>query len=147
MEELQSVLVRQAKLEGIQKIVVGAVIAKAEKRLIIKRRPEDYLGGLYEIPGGGVEKHETLEMAVVREVMEETALRVTSVKRYLGYFDYRTRDGSSCRQFNFEVEVEDATNITLTEHDHFQWISVQELSAFEISESTQNVFLGSMIEP
>lgn len=34
-------------------------------------------GVYYNFPGGGIEKHESAKMAVVREVMEETGLSVT----------------------------------------------------------------------
>jgi A/G-specific adenine glycosylase len=46
-------------------------------RLLIARRPVDgLLGGLWEFPGGKREAGETLEEACIREIWEETGLRV-----------------------------------------------------------------------
>ena len=56
-------------------IAVG-VIKKGDKLLICKRSPDGLLGGLWEFPGGGVEKGETAAAACVRECREEVGLNV-----------------------------------------------------------------------
>jgi 8-oxo-dGTP diphosphatase len=56
-------------------LAVSAAIIRDGKVLIVRRaRPP--AGGLYTLPGGGVEPGETLFEAVIREVREETALEV-----------------------------------------------------------------------
>ncbi|MEX0599148.1 MAG: 8-oxo-dGTP diphosphatase MutT, partial [Rhodothermales bacterium] len=46
-------------------------------RLLIQRRPEDgMLGGLWEFPGGKLERDETAEEACVRELEEELGVRI-----------------------------------------------------------------------
>lgn len=62
---------------------VGAVIADAEGRLVLVRRANPPHAGLWSLPGGRVEPGETREQAVVREVAEETGLRV-HVERRVG---------------------------------------------------------------
>ena len=44
--------------------------------LITRRRPEGLLGGLWEFPGGKVKKNETASGACVREIAEETGLKI-----------------------------------------------------------------------
>ncbi len=61
------------------KVVVG-VIYKNGKILIDKRKPGGLLGGLWEFPGGKVEKGESLEAALLREVREELGVRVRIVR-------------------------------------------------------------------
>ena len=42
--------------------------------LITKRKPEQVLGGLWELPGGKIEPDETPQQSVVRELKEEVGL-------------------------------------------------------------------------
>jgi len=56
--------------------IAAALIWKGDL-LLIARRPENgLLGGLWEFPGGKIEKNETPQQAVGREVLEETGLKV-----------------------------------------------------------------------
>ena len=55
---------------------VGAVVWDGAGRLLLIRRGQEPSRGLWSLPGGRVEPGETLEVAVVREVREETGLDV-----------------------------------------------------------------------
>ncbi|GHC73766.1 NUDIX hydrolase [Streptomyces cinnamoneus] len=114
-------LTRAAEHDGITKTVVGAVIPDADGKVLLLHRPaDDYLGGLWELPSGGVDDGETLVEALRREVAEETGLTVTAVGGYLGHFDYLSGSGHTTRQFNFTTTVTGET-VTLTEHDAHLW--------------------------
>ena len=54
---------------------VGAVIIKGDQVLLI-RRGKPPKAGEWSLPGGGIELGETTEAAVLREVREETRLKV-----------------------------------------------------------------------
>ncbi|OPX19242.1 MAG: hypothetical protein BZ151_10310 [Desulfobacca sp. 4484_104] len=56
-------------------IGVGAIIFK-DATVLLVRRGQEPAKGAWSLPGGAVEVGETLEAALVREVMEETALTV-----------------------------------------------------------------------
>ncbi|MEU1375528.1 NUDIX domain-containing protein [Streptomyces triculaminicus] len=114
-------LTRTATHDGIEKAVVGAVITDPHGRVLLLHRPAgDYLGGLWELPSGGVEPGESLIEALRREVAEETGLTVTEVGNYLGHFDYLSGSGRRTRQYNFTTTVTGQT-VQLSEHDAHQW--------------------------
>jgi mutator protein MutT len=54
---------------------VGAVVIDGDRVLLVRRGQEPLLGQ-WSIPGGAVELGETLEQAIIREVMEETGLTI-----------------------------------------------------------------------
>lgn len=56
-------------------IGVGAVIFK-EDRVLVVRRGQEPGRGSWSLPGGAVEVGESLEAALIRELMEETSLTV-----------------------------------------------------------------------
>src|SRR5207245_10088726 len=85
------------------RIAIGAVIARGSRVLLVKRKSDDFLAGIYEFPGGEVEKKESIHDALRREVKEETGLRVSAVKHYLGSFDYES-DQRRTRVFNYLLE-------------------------------------------
>ncbi len=55
---------------------VGAIVHDAEGRLLVIRRGRPPGEGLWSLPGGRVEPEESDAAAVVRELSEETGLRV-----------------------------------------------------------------------
>ncbi|WP_436738478.1 NUDIX hydrolase [Streptomyces sp. BBFR102] len=121
-------LIHAADADGITKHVVGAVIPNAEGRvLLLHRAADDYLGGLWELPSGGVDAGETLTEALHREVTEETGLTVTVIGEYLGHFDYLSKSGKQTRQFNFTADVtHESDTVKLSEHDGHLWADRRE---------------------
>jgi len=58
--------------------VIGVVFSKDQKEvLLIKRRDVP----VWVLPGGGIEKEETVEQACVREVLEETGFHVKILRK------------------------------------------------------------------
>ncbi|MEW1722849.1 NUDIX domain-containing protein [Streptomyces sp. NPDC093109] len=129
-------LLAEAADAGIGQFVVGALITDdAGRVLLLRRKPDDFLGGLWELPGGGVESGEKLEEALRREVMEETGLPLAEVTGYVGTFDYASNNGLSTRQFTFSVTVGKYEPIALTEHDDSTWADRSELP--KVSDETR----------
>lgn len=120
-------LEKSAKEDGIEKIVVGAIITNKNGEIFLARRKQDdFMGGIYEIPGGNAEKGESIYDTLRREIKEETNLDIKEVIAYINSFDYLSGSGKKCRQFNFKVNVESGP-ILLTEHDTYKWIKLEEI--------------------
>ena len=124
----------EARREGVRSYGVSGIIMWDERVLLVRRREDDFLAGIYEFPGGKVEEGEGLADALVREVREETGLRVSGIGRYVGFFDYDSEDGQRRRVFNFLVDVRGPLEIQLKEHDRFVWADQKKLGEFELSE-------------
>ena len=68
---------KRVKAKRIPLIHIAAGIVNKKGRLLItQRKPEGLLGGLWEFPGGKLEKNEAAASACVREIKEETGLEV-----------------------------------------------------------------------
>lgn len=138
-----SYLLQQAKEEGVQKVVVAGMIQNEDgKILILKRQPDDFMGGLEELPSGNIEPGEGIYESLIREIKEETNLDLTRIDQYINFFDYQSKSGKKVRQFNFKVTVTSFAPIILTEHDGYQWLQdseIMELSNIsrEVKESIQ----------
>ena len=61
--------------------VAIAVIRKGDRVFIQKRPPKGLMAGLWEFPGGKVERGESAIGALDRELMEEIGIKVNNVKR------------------------------------------------------------------
>ncbi|WP_281182382.1 NUDIX hydrolase [Nocardia miyunensis] len=119
-------LTAEANSDGIQQLVVGAVVQHTDRVLLLQRPEDDFMGGIWELPSGKVELGESLDEALVREVREETGLEVAAVRNYLGSFDYRSGSGKTARQFNFAVNVASDDPVQLQEHDAYAWTALTE---------------------
>ncbi|MFI5779610.1 NUDIX hydrolase [Nocardia sp. NPDC051570] len=119
-------LVTDADRDGVQRLVVGAIVQHEGRVLLLQRPSDDFMGGIWELPSGKVEPGETLDQAVTREVKEETGLDVVGIGHYLGEFDYRSGGGKNSSQFNFVVKIAAATPVMLQEHDQYAWTELTE---------------------
>jgi len=71
-------------------LTVDGVIIKNHIIVLIKRSKPPY-EGQYALPGGFVEYGETVESALIREIVEETGLKVT-IKSLIGVYSDPNRD-------------------------------------------------------
>ncbi|MFG1790729.1 NUDIX hydrolase [Nocardia sp. NPDC049149] len=123
LDRIERQLRSEARRDGIAHFVVGVAVFRDRKLLVVRRVPDDYHGGMYELPGGGVESDETFAECVARELFEETGLRVRTITDFLGGFDYATRTKARVRKYSFMVDVEPGeVALAPGEHDAFAWI-------------------------
>ena len=59
-------------------LVVACALVDEDNRVLIAKRPDDrHMGGLWEFPGGKVDRDELPEDALIRELEEELGIDVT----------------------------------------------------------------------
>lgn len=126
----------QARADGITHLSTGVAIVRDGKVLVVRRAADDYLGGSYELPGGGIEEGESLYDAVVREVREETGLEIAEILGMFPGFEYSTPKKPRVRQMNFIVSVAGGEVRLSDEHDDYMWIGdEEEVDTLPVTES------------
>ena len=110
-----------------QKVVAG-LIKKGDKFLLVRRPLNKKRGGLWEFPGGKVEKGETLEEAIKRELKEELDIEVR-VKGVLSEVKYNYPEGEIEL---YLLEVESNEEPELKEAIEKRWVSVEEAEELEL---------------
>lgn len=110
--------------------VVAAVIAREGKVLIARRKKETGSGGLWEFPGGHLEKGETPEKGLEREIVEELGVRI-KVGKLLHTVDYRS-PALSIKLMAYRASVVSG-ELKLTDHDEIRWAEPRELDDKEFT--------------
>lgn len=108
----------------MKKNVAALVVLDKDKILLLKRGPNSSGSGLWNFPGGSVEKDEEPELAAVRETKEETGLEVgTNEIEYLCDKDtkYLNVDIYITDKFSGEVKIN-------SESSEYKWATLEELS-------------------
>lgn len=128
---------------------VGAVVVDRGRVLLIERANEP-LKGEWSLPGGALELGETLEEGVVREVLEETGLRVEPVQ-VAKAFDRISRDDQGRVRYHFVLvdflchlsdgQSADAVRCA-SDAVRARWASVAELG--EVRDFTVQVILTAL---
>jgi len=137
--QLTTSLKRRAQIDGVGRILVGAVVILKDKILLVRRyENDDFLPNYMEIPGGKLEKGEDILSGMYRELYEETGLRPKTLLNYIGSFDAISPDGKSARQFNFLLEpINDKITLS-SEHSQYLWWDTEDI---------EDLNLMLMIEP
>jgi len=110
--------------------VTAAILVKDGKLLIGKRKPTVKLANKWELPGGKIEKKETPEDCLVRELREEFDIEVI-VGEYLGsnihHYDFGTIELMCYRTFLKSGDLK------LIDHTRIEWITPNQLSGFDFA--------------
>ncbi|MFY9913879.1 MAG: NUDIX domain-containing protein [Nocardioidaceae bacterium] len=115
-------------------LCVGVVVLDEQGRLLVVRRANEPSRGLWSIPGGRVERGESLPAAAVREAREETGLQIL-VGAELGRIELPGPDGVVYAVTDFVATVDPAGSRTPPavavagdDADEVRWVSRAELT-------------------
>jgi len=110
--------------------VVAGVIKKDGKFLIARRSKEKHLGGYWEYAGGKIEKGESDQLTLQRELNEEFGIEV-KVQQYLttSFFRYE--------KINVNLKAYLVEHLTgdfiLRDHDAIRWVTPEEFKNFKFA--------------
>ncbi|APX34645.1 hypothetical protein BH708_04825 [Brachybacterium sp. P6-10-X1] len=105
--------------------VVGAVIVDGERILAARRRPGRAAAGLWEFPGGKIERGESPQQALVRELAEEL-----DVQARVGHLIGRGVGDGGGRDLHLDcywVRLVGAAPTHSTDHDLLEWLERDQL--------------------
>ena len=135
---------KQASADGITHLVTGVAVVRSGKILALRREPNDYPGGMFELPGGGVDAGESFGEALKREVLEEAGLVVREIVGMFPGFDYSTPKKPRVRQFNFIVMAEAAEVRLSPEHDAWEWVDLSNVASLTMTEEMRGSYATAL---
>ncbi|MDR2862620.1 MAG: NUDIX hydrolase [Puniceicoccales bacterium] len=125
-------------------LTARAVLLDAQGRCLLVRRSaaNKRMVGQWEWPGGKVDPGEAPDVAVRRELSEETGLEVALIG-FVGATSFEISDiGLTAIVLTFDAAVSGGTFSLSHEHDAAEWVPLAELSKYLLIEQ----FRGFMLD-
>ncbi len=117
--------------------VTAGVIENNNNILIARRKAGDRsLSGKWEFPGGKIEKGETPEECLKRELYEELGINVI-VGDYLTTSEYKYGE-KNIRLIVYRVWYVDG-EFLLNAHDEVKWVKREDLPSYDLAEADKPV--------
>jgi len=113
-------------------VAAHALIEKDGKFLVLHRsRIDGYMPGFWDIPGGTIEFGEDIINALIREINEETGLKV-EVGKIISAYGYKSGEDRhqfqltyECKYISGEIELEECS------HDEYRWVTIGEMDSLK----------------
>lgn len=120
---------------------VGALLIH-EGRVLLIQRGKEPLRGRWTLPGGTVELGETLEQALIREVAEETGLRVRPREAVLVFDRILRADGSVSYHYviiDYLCDYESGSPCAGSDAEAVAFVAPDEIGAYDLPDKTLEV--------
>ena len=116
--------------------VVAAIIIKEDKFFIAQRNRNKHMGLSWEFPGGKVEKGESFEIALKREIEEELNIEI-SIKKKIGEENYK--DEKINVKLHYFLCSHTSGEIYLNEHEDSASITKNEFKNYNFAEGDSDI--------
>ncbi|MCX8528142.1 MAG: NUDIX domain-containing protein [Candidatus Nanopelagicales bacterium] len=111
---------------------MGAIVLDDARRILLIKRGQAPAMGMWSIPGGRVEPGESHEVAVVRELLEETGL-IGAVVREVGTVHRDAPSGGTYEIRDFLLSVVGGVLRAGTDADDAAWLTRADLDVLPCS--------------
>lgn len=119
------------KKQDEQKVYVDTLIFNQDRKMLLVQRhaQDDFMPNKWWFVGGKLEHGETVEQGAIRELKEETGIKLLS----LTLVEKKTLDnGSISHRFVGTVQNDVAIHLAKDELQDYRWVSIDELSQFDL---------------
>ena len=116
--------------------VVAAIIKKNNKYLIVQRNRKKHLGLKWEFPGGKVQKNETFEEALAREIKEELNIKVSLQDKIT---EEKYKDEKIDIILHYYLCTQESGTIKLSEHEDLAWVEKKDFDKYDFAEGDGNM--------
>lgn len=134
-----------SKIKNFQRINVAAVIINDSNEFLICKRgnQKKFLPGIWHFPGGKIEKNESNEDALKRELFEELGIKkFTKISNLNVTHDYPVREENH-RTYFFFCETSDIPYLNNEENDEIKFVSLENLTKYINDRSKKSVLLAA----
>ena len=116
--------------------VVAAIIKKNNKYLIVQRNRKKHLGLKWEFPGGKVQKNETFEEALAREIKEELNIKVSLQDKIT---EEKYKDEKIDIILHYYLCTQESGIIKLSEHEDLAWVEKKDFDKYDFVEGDSDI--------
>ncbi|MGA2643060.1 MAG: (deoxy)nucleoside triphosphate pyrophosphohydrolase [Spirochaetia bacterium] len=116
--------------------VTAGILQQDGLVLIARRKPGKHMAGKWEFPGGKIEKGESPEQSLARELSEELDVRAR-IGEQLCHSSYEG-EGISLELLVYRVEGFEGTPV-LREHEELRWVAPRDLRSYDLADSDRRV--------
>ena len=125
-------------------VTAGVISSESRKVLLVRRAPDQSLGGYWEFPGGKVEPNESEEECLRRELAEELSIDV-EVGDLVAESHYTYEHGEFLLKA-YEVRIVKGKPV-LTVHDQMVWVEPAQLREYRLSPADVPIAIGLFNTP
>ena len=113
-------------------LAVKGIIGRSDGKILVLKRSskDDHKPGVWETAGGGMEREETPQEALAREILEETGLQVI-VGEPFNVFSFKKDTGEFKIGTTFLCEYTGGAVKMSDEHSEYRWIDPKEFAVMD----------------
>lgn len=112
--------------------VVAGIVWKDGQILLARRGIQKQLAGKWELPGGKIERGESAEAALERELKEELGILTKTKDFFESHVHHYSFMSIKLHAYNSTYM---SGEIKLTDHDKVEWVNIQDLLAYDFAEA------------